>query len=47
MYLFLTFDDGFHHAVCWLPEYTWTDIEGFSESEMQHYEETIVALGLK
>ena len=33
--------DGFHHAVCWLPEYTWTDIEGFSESEMQHYREIV------
>ena len=26
--------DGFHSAVCWLPDYTWQDIHGYSESEM-------------
>ena len=27
--------DGFHHAVCWLPQYEWQDIEGYSEAEME------------
>ena len=29
--------DGFHHAVCWLPEYKWQDIEGYSEAEMETF----------
>ena len=29
--------DGFHHAVCWLPEYEWQDIEGYSETEMESF----------
>ena len=29
--------DGFHHAVCWLPEYEWQDIEGYSETEMEAF----------
>ena len=26
--------DGFHHACCWLPKYEWTDVQGYSEQEM-------------
>ncbi len=26
--------DGFHSAVCWLPDGHWTDIHGYSEAEM-------------
>ena len=29
--------DGFHHAVCWLPEYEWQDIDGYSEAEMETF----------
>ena len=29
--------DGFHSAVCWLPEYRWEDIRGYSASEMAYY----------
>ena len=29
--------DGFHSAVCWLPDYTWQDVKGYSESEMDYY----------
>ena len=29
--------DGFHHAVCWLPQYEWQDIEGYSEAEMESF----------
>ena len=33
--------DGFHHAVCWLPEYRWEDVEGYSDSEMQYYNQLV------
>ena len=28
---------GFHSATCWLPEYRWEDISGYSEAEMTYY----------
>ena len=31
----------FKNAVCWLPEYKWEDIHGYSESEMEFYKELI------
>ena len=33
--------DGFHHAVCWLPEYRWEDIQGYTEDEMSYYRQLI------
>ena len=24
-------EDSFHHAICWLPEYKWEDIFGFTK----------------
>jgi hypothetical protein len=33
--------DGFHSAVCWLPDYTWQDIRGYSESEMAYYRQLV------
>ena len=33
--------DGFHSAICYLPEYRWVDINGFSEAEIKHYQEII------
>ena len=32
---------GFRHATCWLPEYRWEDIYGFSESEMSYLKEFV------
>ena len=29
--------DGFHSAVCWLPEYAWEDIQGYSDAEMSFF----------
>lgn len=29
--------DGFHHAVCYLPAYEWTEVNGYSEEEMQYF----------
>ena len=33
--------DGFHHATCFLPEYRWTDIFGFSDTDIQEYQQII------
>ena len=33
--------DCFHHATCYLPQYDWTDIFGFSEEEIQNYKTII------
>ena len=33
--------DGFHHATCFLPEYQWTDIIGFSDTDIQEYQQII------
>ena len=32
---------GFHSAVCWLPQYRWEDVKGYSESEMASFQELI------
>ena len=29
--------DAFHSAVCWLPEYRWENISGYTESEMKYF----------
>ncbi|MCQ2077495.1 MAG: hypothetical protein MJZ20_10830 [Bacteroidaceae bacterium] len=34
-------NDCFHHATCYLPQYTWEDISGFSDSEIDRYKEVI------
>ena len=34
--------DGFHNAVCWLPEYKWESINGYSESEIARYKKFVV-----
>jgi len=33
--------DGFHSAVCWLPDYAWQDIHGYSESEMDYFRQLV------
>ena len=33
--------DGFHHAACYLPDYRWDDIEGFTEAELRRCQEVI------
>ena len=33
--------DGFHSAVCWLPDYTWEDIRGYSEAEMAYFRQLV------
>ena len=33
--------DCFHHAICWLPEYKWEDVFGFTEKEIDYYDEFV------
>ena len=33
--------DFFHNAVCWLPQYNWEDVCGFSKEELSRYDEVI------
>ena len=35
--------DCFHYATCFLPEYLWEDVFGFSEAEIQKYQEIIAS----
>ena len=30
--------DGFHSAVCWLPDYQWENVKGFTPQEVQEYQ---------
>jgi len=34
-------EDGFHNAVCWLPEYKWEDINGYTENEMNFFRKLV------
>ncbi len=33
--------DGFHHATCYLPSYTWEDVFGFTPEDMARYQEVV------
>ncbi len=33
--------DGFHNATCYLPKYTWTEINGYSDKEMDYFKKLI------
>ena len=33
--------DGFHNAVCWLPQYQWEKVTGYSEAEMTCFKKLI------
>ena len=30
---------GFHNATCWLPDYKWEKINGFSEEEIKYFQD--------
>lgn len=32
-------ENGFNSAECWLPSYTWTKREGFSDKQMEYFQE--------
>ena len=33
--------DCYHHATCYLPDYEWVDISGFTSTEIERYKEII------
>lgn len=33
--------NGFHSAVCWLPDNEWESVNGFTPQEIQNYQEMI------
>ena len=33
--------DRFHHVACYLPDYNWTEVTGFTEEEMEKYKEIV------
>ena len=37
-------DYGFKSATCWLPDYTWEKVEGFSRDEIAQLQELIQSL---
>lgn len=34
-------EDCFHHAMCYLPGYEWTEVVGFSHADIERYQEVI------
>ncbi len=34
-------EGGFHSATCWLPDYRWENIEGFSDKDVARLETTL------
>ena len=35
---------GFHSAVCWLPDYRWEEVKGFTPEEIRSYQEYLESL---
>ena len=33
--------DSFHSAVCWLPDYRWEAVKGYTEEEMAYFRQLI------
>lgn len=33
--------DGFHNAICYLPDYKWENINGYSDMEMSYFKKLI------
>lgn len=36
--------EGFHSATCWLLDYKWENIDGFSEEEIRYFQEYLVSV---
>ena len=34
-------ENGFHNATCYLPDYEWTQVEGYSDDEMRFYKKLL------
>lgn len=33
--------DGFHNATCYLPDHTWENVSGYSETELDYFKQLI------
>ena len=33
--------DGFHNVTCWLPEFRWEKLNGYSDDEMKYFKKLI------
>ena len=33
--------DGFHNATCYLPDHTWENVSGYSETELNYFKQLI------
>lgn len=33
--------DGFHNATCYLPDYSWEDISGYTEAEIESFKKLV------
>lgn len=33
--------DGFHSTICYLPDYKWEDITGYSDEEMEYFKQFV------
>ena len=33
--------DGFHNATCYLPDYSWEDISGYTEAEIESFNKLV------
>lgn len=36
--------NGFHSAMCWLPDYRWENVKGFTPLEIQEYQAFIASV---
>ena len=36
--------NGFHSAMCWLPDYRWENVKGFTPPEIQEYQAFIASV---
>lgn len=36
--------DGFHSASCWLPDYKWENIDGFSDEEIKYFQDYLASV---
>ena len=34
-------ENGFHNATCYLPDYIWEDITGYSEAEINYFKQLL------
>ena len=41
VYIEKPIEGGFHSAICYLPSYEWTEIKGFSKSNIDKYQEIL------